>query len=411
MFLRVDSRVNSTQSECNNQTEYSYIDTQEALDAFCAQANNAPVLALDTEFVRTRTFYAQLGLIQAYDGKSMVLIDPLVELDLEPFWDLLTNTNIVKVLHSCHEDLEVFKVYSGRLPQPLFDTQIAGQFLNEGTVLGFGAAVEKTTGVILDKGEARTNWLKRPLETTQLQYAANDVKYLLPLYHAFNDELKSRGLDSYNLIEAELKVEQKRQDKNPELLYLDFGNAWQLSRRELAVLQELSQWRYDVAIKKNLALGFVAKDATLFTLCQRRPTDLNSLKNIPDIHPSEVRIHGKAMLDCIAKGKQIELEDCPQVIPRLTDFPDYKQAFKMLKQLVTEASIKHQVPLPLLATKKQLNQWIKWVWQVPYQGEPDFAMPWRNKLLKEYLLQWNEKYDVELLSSNPLVKNSNGKKG
>ena len=259
-----------------SQSEYQYVDSQAQLDAFCSQASSAAVLALDTEFVRTRTFNADLGLIQAYDGKSLVLIDPLVGLDLEPFWQLLTNKNITKVLHSCHEDLEVFKVYSGRLPQPLFDTQIAGQFLNDGTVLGFGAAVEKTLGVTLDKGEARTNWLKRPLEQTQLHYAANDVKYLLPLYHAFNEELQSRKLDQYNLIEAELKVEQKSKDKDIENLYQDFGNAWQLKRRELAVLKELCIWRYDVAVKKNLALGFVAKDATLFTLSQRRPADLNS---------------------------------------------------------------------------------------------------------------------------------------
>ncbi|GAA0299315.1 ribonuclease D [Psychrosphaera haliotis] len=388
----------------DSQSEYQYIDSQVELNAFCAQAAKASVLALDTEFVRTRTFYAQLGLIQAYDGKDLVLIDPLVDLDLEPFWELLTNKNIVKVLHSCHEDLEVFKVYSGRLPQPLFDTQIAGQFLNDGAVLGFGAAVEKTTGTVLDKGEARTNWLKRPLEKTQLHYAANDVKYLLPLYHAFNDELISRNLDQYNLIEAELKVEQKRKDKIPAELYQDFGNAWQLKRRELAVLKELTEWRYEVAIKKNLALGFVVKDATLFVLCQRRPSDLASLKNIPDIHASEIRIHGKALLECIEKGKQVELEDCPAVIPRLTDFPEYKQAFKLLKQLAAEASEKHNVPLPLLATKKQLNQWIKWTWKVPGQELPDFAQPWRHALLKDVLDVWNDKYQLDKLSFNPLAK-------
>lgn len=384
-------------------TEYTYIETQSELNAFCDQAQQCKVLALDTEFVRTRTFYAQLGLIQAYDGQSLVLIDPLVELDLEPFWALLTNQNIVKVLHSCHEDLEVFKVYSGRLPQPLFDTQIAGQFLNEGTVLGFGAAVEQTLGITLDKGEARTNWLKRPLDQTQLHYAANDVKYLLPLYHAFNDELQTRGLAEFNLLEAQLKVDQKRQEKDIQKLYLDFGNGWQLKRRELAILKELSIWRYQQAVKKNLALGFVAKDASLFAIAQRRPSDLTSLKNIPNIHPSEIRIHGKAMLQCVERAKALELNDCPDVIPRLTDFSDYKQAFKYLKQLVTEASKQHDVPLPLLATKKQLNQYIQWQWKVPNSSVPEFDLPWRQALLFDALSQWKTRYSIDKLSSNPLL--------
>lgn len=384
-------------------TEYTYVDTQDALDQFCQQASKCDVLALDTEFVRTRTFYAQLGLIQAYDGDSLVLIDPLVDLDLEPFWSLLTNPDIVKVLHSCHEDLEVFKYYSGRLPTPLFDTQIAGQFLNEGTVLGFGAAVEKTLGVTLDKGEARTNWLKRPLDKTQLHYAANDVKYLLPLYHAFNDELIERGLDSYNLQEAQLKVEQKKIEKDPAKLYLDFGNGWQLKRRELAILKELSAWRYQQALKKNLALGFVAKDASLFAIAQRRPGDLNSLKNIPNIHPSEIRVHGKAMLQCVERAKRLEIDECPEVIPRLTDFSDYKQAFKQLKQLVSEASRRHNVALPLLATKKQLNQYIQWQWKVPHSNLPDFDLPWRQPLLAEYLSEWRNQYSVDKLTNNPLL--------
>lgn len=388
-----------------NELEYQYIETQDELNAFCLQASQKQELALDTEFVRTRTFYAELGLIQAFDGESLVLIDPCVELDLEPFWALLTNPDIVKILHSCHEDLEVFKVYSGRLPEPLFDTQIAGQFLNEGTVLGFGAAVEKTLGIELDKGEARTNWLARPLSATQLQYAANDVKYLLPLYHSFQQELQERGLEDFNLLEASLKVSQKKVDKNPETLYQDFGNAWQLKRRELAVLKELTKWRYQVAQKKNLALGFVVKDASLFSVAQRQPSSINSLKNIPGIHPSEARIHGSALIKCVEAAKQIPLQECPEIVPRLTDFPDYKQAFKLLKKLANEAAEANSVPMPLVATKKQLNQWIAWQWQVPGQAQPDFAVPWRSELLKKKLSVWEEKFGLAQLSYNPLKEN------
>lgn len=372
--------------------EYLYIEDQDSLNEFCAQASSAPVLALDTEFVRTRTLNADLGLIQAFDGKSLVLIDPMVDLDLEPFWQLLTDPNIVKVLHSCHEDLEVFKIYANRLPAPLFDTQIAGQFLFQGKVMGFGAAVHQEVGIELDKGEARTNWLKRPLTPQQLIYAANDVKYLLPLYHSLNDKLVARKLDRFNLAEAEYKVSLKSQSKDLDLLYLDFGNAWQLKPRELAILQALSSWRLEVAQKRNLALGFVVKDASLFAIAQKRPSDLGSLKSIPGINPHEIRLHGKAILACVERAKALPIEACPAKVPRLTDFPVYKQAYKQLKQMVTKAGDKYDLPIEMLATKKQLNQWFKWRWNVPHAETPDFIASWREEILADVLKVWDKTF-------------------
>ena len=383
----------------NPRPDYLLIQDQISLNEFCQQAQLCQVLALDTEFVRTRTLYAELGLIQAFDGQSLVLIDPTLDLDLEPFWQLLTNTDIVKVLHSCHEDLEVFKTYAQRLPAPLFDTQIAGQFLFNGKVLGFGAAVQQELGIELDKGEARTNWLKRPLSDKQLSYAANDVKYLLPLYHSLNDKLIDANLDEYNLAEAAFKVAQKQREKDLAQLFLDFGNAWQLSPRELATLQTLSAWRLSVAQKRNLALGFVAKDATLFTLAQRRPSDMGSLKNIPGINPHEVRVHGKAMLECIAQAKQISVEDCPAKVPRLTDVPEYKQALKQLKQVVMKTAEHKGIPIEMLATKRQLNQWIKWHWQLGYADTPDFMASWRKPILSNALETWGNKFSIDIQAS------------
>lgn len=375
-------------------TEFLLITTQDELNSYCKQASKTKVLALDTEFVRTRTLYAELGLIQVNDGQQMALIDPLCDLDLEPFWQLLTDQNIIKVLHSCHEDLEVFKLYAKRMPTPLFDTQIAGQFLFQGRVFGFGAAVEQELGVQLDKGEARTNWLKRPLTDSQIEYAVNDVKYLHPLYFKLAEQLEKKGLLEFCMAEGNYKVEQKRADKDTSKLFLDFGNAWQLKPRELATLQDLAQWRLSVAQKRNLALGFVAKDSTLVTLAQRRPSELKGLRNIPGINPNEIKYHGKAMLDCINRAKQLPPENCPVKVPRLVEFPAYKQAFKALKAELTEIAQETNIPIEILATKKQLNQWIKWVWKVDYAEVPDFERSWRQELVAERLLAWVQKYQI-----------------
>ena len=376
----------------SNSADYLYIREQSQLDDYCKQAAQAEVLALDTEFVRTRTLFSKLGLIQVFDGKQVALIDPLCELDLEPFWQLLTAPNIVKVLHSCHEDLEVFKKYAQRLPEPLFDTQIAGQFLFQGKVLGFGAMVAQELGIELDKGEARTNWLKRPLTDNQLTYAVNDVKYLLPVYHSLNDKLAERGIQQYNLAEAAFKVAQKRKDKSIDQLFLDFGTAWQLKPRELAILQELAKWRWDLACKKDLALGFVAKDPTLVAIAQRRPSELASMQNIPGVNPQEIKRYGKAMLQCVLNAKQMKIEDCPVKVPRVTDFRDYKQSYKALRQAATLVAKEHNLPIEMLATKKQLNQWIKWSLQMAYADQPDFICSWRKELMQEALEQWQQKY-------------------
>lgn len=373
--------------------EYLYVNSQSVLDEYCERAQSAPALALDTEFVRTRTLYSKLGLIQVYDGEQVALIDPLSDIDLEPFWQLLTAPNIIKILHSCHEDLEVFKTYAKRLPRPLFDTQIAGQFLFQGKVLGFGAMVEQELGISLDKGEARTNWLKRPLTENQLQYAYNDVKYLLPVYEKLSSQLKERQLLDYCMAEVELKVTQKEQITDSNQLFLNFGNAWQLKPRELAVLQELALWRLKIAEQKDLALGFVAKDATLLALAQRKPADIKSMKNIPGINHHEIRIHGRAMLNIIQQAKEIDIEYCPVKVPRLTDFPKYKQALKVLKQLVMTAAEQYSVPIEMLATKKQMNQFIKWSWQLPYADEPDFNTSWRKPLLEAAIAEWQAKFN------------------
>lgn len=374
--------------------EHLFITEQQQLDSYCQQASQAKVLALDTEFVRTRTLYSELGLIQVNDGKTIALIDPLCELDLEPFWQLLTQESLVKVLHSCHEDLEVFKLYAKRMPTPLLDTQIAGQFLFQGKVLGFGAMVEQELGIALDKGEARTNWLKRPLSDNQIEYAVNDVRYLFPLYHKLVEQLEQKGWLEYCFAESNYKVELKAQDKPISLLHLDFGNAWQLKPRELAILQTLCEWRLEQAQKRNLALGFVVKDASLFAIAQRRPGDLNSLRNIPGINPNEIKYHGRAMLKCVEKGKQLPLEQCPVKVPRLTDFSIYKQSFKALKQMVIKAVDNDGLPIEVIASKKQFNQWIKWAWQLPHAEQPDFERSWRKPLIESALKQWREQYQL-----------------
>ena len=159
---------------------YTLITDTPALADFCD--TDASVLALDTEFIRTRTFYAKPGLYQLFDGQQTVLIDPVTVPDLSPLWQLLQDPTRICVLHAGGEDLELLQHQSGAMPGHTHDTQLAAAFLGLGAQLGFAPLVETLLGVHLDKAHARTDWLARPLSSAQLSYAADDVIYLYPVY-------------------------------------------------------------------------------------------------------------------------------------------------------------------------------------------------------------------------------------
>ena len=172
---------------------YQLIEDQNSLNNLCEQLVKAKVLAIDTEFVRTRTLYAKLGLLQVCDGEQLALIDPLAIDDLSPFWALLTNENITKVLHACSEDLEVFLTAGDCKPVNLIDSQIMMSFLGHGLSLGYAAMVKHYTEIELDKSESRTDWTKRPLTEKQLNYASADVDHLFSIYPKLLAEITQAG--------------------------------------------------------------------------------------------------------------------------------------------------------------------------------------------------------------------------
>lgn len=175
--------------ECQNPPHFRVITDNAALLEVCNLAQQKSAVALDTEFMRVSTYFPKLGLIQLYDGERVSLIDPLAITDFSPFVALLSNPKVLKVLHSCSEDLLVFLQEFDQLPRPMIDTQIMARFLGLGTSAGLAKLAQQYLNVEIDKGATRTNWIKRPLSDIQLQYAAGDVWYLLPLYHILEKEL------------------------------------------------------------------------------------------------------------------------------------------------------------------------------------------------------------------------------
>ncbi|KAF7773042.1 ribonuclease D [Pseudoalteromonas marina] len=374
--------------------QYQLIQTQVQLNTFVEQIQNKPILAIDTEFMRRRTLYPEVALIQVFDGEHLALIDPLAELSLFDFWQVLKDPAVLKVLHSPSEDIEVFQKYAGFVPAPLFDTQFALQLLGEGNCMGFALMVKTLLGIEIDKSESRTNWLQRPLTTKQLDYAAADTFHLLPCFELIIDRINKADLFEIVLDESEL-IANKRAFQTPdELLYKDIKNAWQLKPHELAVLKELAIWRRNKAIRKNLALNFVLKEHNMTEIAKRGPSSLNSLRQIPGVESIEVNRSGVEILKCIEKAKAIAVDEHPQVLKRLIDFPNYKQTAKDIKQKITKVAKANNIPEDVLASKKQVNQLISWNWKLTAEQKkthikPDLLNSWRYSFIKEALKEWD----------------------
>lgn len=374
--------------------QYQLIQTQVQLNTFVEQIQNKPILAIDTEFMRRRTLYPEVALIQVFDGEHLALIDPLAELSLFDFWQVLKDPAVLKVLHSPSEDIEVFQKYAGFVPAPLFDTQFALQLLGEGNCMGFALMVKTLLGIEIDKSESRTNWLQRPLTTKQLDYAAADTFHLLPCFELIIDRINKADLFEIVLDESEL-IANKRAFQTPdELLYKDIKNAWQLKPHELAVLKELAIWRRNKAIRKNLALNFVLKEHNMTEIAKRGPSSLNSLRQIPGVESIEVNRSGVEILKCIEKAKAIAVDEHPQVLKRLIDFPNYKQTAKDIKQKITKVAKANNIPEDVLASKKQVNQLISWNWKLTAEQKmthikPDLLSSWRYGFIKEALKEWD----------------------
>lgn len=365
------------------QIAYHWVNNDHMLAEICLQARQQNIIALDTEFIRTRTYYAKLGLIQLYDGIQVSLIDPLSIKDFTPFIELLADQKVIKVLHACSEDLDVFHHYFKQLPSPIFDTQIMAGFAGIGVSLGFAKLVHRYLGIELDKGASRTDWLARPLSDTQLQYAAADVWYLLDIYAALSQTLQQTPWLSAVQEECQNLCQKIQKPSNPEKAYKEIGHAWQLSTQQLAVLQVLAKWREEEAQKRDVALNFLVKEQSLWQLAKLQPKHTSVLLDF--MHPNEVRSHGKKLLWLIEQGRGVSANDYPPPIERLVDIPGYKSTLKALQEKLSHIQ-PDNLPLELLASKRQLNQLFQW----HYKGASESYVP-------ELLQGWRKPFGEQLL--------------
>lgn len=370
--------------ELQNPPRFELVTDDVALKKICTLARQQAVVALDTEFVRVRTLYPKLGLIQLYAGEEVYLIDPLVIKDFSSFTELLSDQKVLKVLHACGEDLEVFHHYfQCQLPQPMMDTQVIARFLGFPQSTGLATLIQHYFKLEIDKGASRTDWLARPLSDLQLHYAAADVWYLLPLYQRMAQDLaKTEWQTAAEEDCRALLIKRAQINRNPDKAYLDIPNAWKLNRLELMRLQILAKWRMEEAIHRDLALNFVVRGEHLWTLAKENPKHTSQLLTL-GLSVQEVRIHGKKLLQLLQQVKHIDPKLFPPLINRIADEPCYKSTFRALQQKLSEITPRF-LEKDLIASRKGLDAMIKWYWR---GGEslPDLLIGWRKPFGEQLL--------------------------
>lgn len=360
---------------------YQLIDTDQQLAVVCQAALEYDAVALDTEFVRTRTYYPQLGLIQLFDGQTLTLIDPLHITDWQPFITLLTDSGVIKYLHAGGEDLEVFLNRFSVLPSPMVDTQILAAFLGYPMSLGFAAMVAQFTGVELDKSESRTDWLARPLTERQCEYAAADVGYLLPIAGQLHQQARDQQVLDKALSECAMLCERRKDIQPAAQAWCEISQAWQLRPRQLAALQKLAEWRLDYARRKDMAVNFVVKEENLWKVARYLPGSLGELQQLGLAGP-EIRFHGQTLLRLVAEAQDIAEDQLPAPIKNLIDCPGYKTLFKELKSCIKTISERSGFSQELLASRRQINQVLSEHWHIkPRSKTPELLKGWRGELM------------------------------
>ncbi|MDJ0878986.1 MAG: ribonuclease D [Halieaceae bacterium] len=331
---------------------YELITDSAALSAVIERFAGDDAVIVDTEFMRRDTYYPQPALVQlCFPGEpdKAWLIDPLEIDDVSPLRALFDNPDIIKVLHSASEDLEVFQVYLGTQPLPLFDTQRAAAFAGLGFSLGYRGLVELVSGLELAKGETRSDWLKRPLSDSQLDYAAADVIPLLPVYRHLRDKLDASGRSDWVLEDGAMAVAEASAPPAPS--FTRVKSAWKLKPRQLAALALVCDWRDERARRLDKPKSWILADKVCLAMAQRLPTSIGELKSVPEMPQAVVRKQGEVLLELIDEARMLADDELPAGLGKPLD-GSQRDELKKLKQAAADLARDWQVePEALLPAK------------------------------------------------------------
>lgn len=325
------------------------------LAGFCARQKGADYVTIDTEFMRDRTYWPKLCLVQIAGPEETAAVDAQAAgLDLAPLFDLLLDPGVVKVFHAARQDIEIFYHMTGKVPAPVVDTQVAAMVCGFGDAVSYESLAAKLAGARIDKSSRFTDWSHRPLTEKQLQYALSDVTHLRPAYEKLKRRIDKSGRGEW--VEEEMRVL-----TDPATYQLDPRQAWRRlktrseNRRFLAVLREVAAWREEEAQTRDLPRNRVLKDESIIEIASHAPTTIDELARSRGMQRSfaEGRM-GQAILAAVRRGLDLPEPEAPTPEPRL-DLPGgLAPVIDLLRVLLKTKCEAHDVAQKLVASADDL---------------------------------------------------------
>ncbi len=333
-----------------------YIDHSAALHDLCAEVKSSPWLAVDTEFLREKTYYPRLCLIQIAIPGCVACIDPLAIEDLTPLVEVFFNPLVLKVMHAASQDLEVLFPLRGAAPLPVFDTQIAACLMGRRANISYAELVEQMLNITLAKAHTRTDWSQRPLSPEQVRYAADDVRYLAQVYLMQREMLADLG--RLDWLEADFAAlsEPHRYLSIPDQAWRRVKDSQRLRGVKLAVLQLLAAWREMRAIQVNRPRKWILPDELLVLLAERMPPTTSEVLTIINGQKEARQATAAALTECIHEAQQIPRELWPTHLPRGGYNEQQLEAIAAMLELVNVRATQTNIAPTLLATRRDVER-------------------------------------------------------
>lgn len=356
-----------------------YIDQPAQLRNLCDQLRGAAWLAVDTEFIREKTYRAQLCLIQLGTHDIVACIDTLALDDLDPLFELLDDPGTLKVFHAGSQDLEIFHDITGRLPQPLFDTQIAATLAGFGDQVGYAELVRRMLDVQLDKTQTRTDWSARPLDPAQLSYAGDDVLYLGRVYERLRDQLEGQGRLAWLDDDFAALADPARYRIDPDETWRRVKGNAQLRGRQRALLRALAAWRERRAMAADKPRRWILGDDALLAMARGAPTGREALGRIRGLSEGLIRRHGADLLELIQTALEQPVEAAPEPSRPAPLGREQEALVDALMGLLRLQGARHGIAPAALGTRRELEALVRG------DREVEMLKGWRRGLVGEPL--------------------------